>query len=203
VNPLHVYLTLFLLLFFIEGTGMPGIPYEPAFLAAGFLIENGQMDFWGAVLVGILGNLLGNLAGYWLGAHPGKGLFMRILRRSGGEEALLKARHWLDRYGAPLVVLARWFSPIRTPTILAAGLAGMDFRAYLFYSALGAFTWTWAWQYIYCRGTHYLYRWWRLYRSYSTWWTDLLLILVGLLLTAISLYYCYLCWEGKKEKKCN
>ncbi|MDN5326740.1 MAG: hypothetical protein PWP41_1436 [Moorella sp. (in: firmicutes)] len=198
MTALHAYLALFGLLA-IEGTGLPGVPFEPAFLAAGYLIERGEMSFWGAVLVGTAGNLLGNLVGYWLGARPGRGLIERLLHRGWGEEGMTTARYWLARYGAAVIILARWFGPIRTPTILAAGVVGMETGIYALYSTLGAFTWTLAWQYASWKGTHYLLGWWQVYRRYATWWMDALLILAVLAITTISVYYCWRRWCRGKE----
>lgn len=189
MNPLHVYIALFGLLL-IEGMGMPGIPFEPAFLAAGYLIERGEMNFWTAVTVGSLGNFLGNLLGYWLGARPGRSLITRLFRRAWKEEGLALMREWLSRYGAAVIILARWFGPVRTPTILTAGAAGMNLGSYALYSALGAFSWTLAWQYANWKGAHFIFKWWHLYRRYATWWLDALLILVALTVTVALLYYC-------------
>ncbi|MDN5345405.1 MAG: hypothetical protein PWQ18_1519 [Clostridia bacterium] len=202
MTAMHIYLVLFGLLV-IEGIGVPGVPFEPAFLAAGYLIERGEMSFWGAVLMGTAGNLLGNLIGYWLGARPGRGFIERLLHRGWGADGLATARYWLGRYGAAVIIIARWFGPIRTPTILAAGVLGMDIWLYSFYSALGAFTWTMAWQYANWKGAHYLLGWWEFYRRYATWWTDTLLALVLLALTAGSIYYCWRRWragEGAPKK---
>lgn len=201
MSALHVYLVLFGLLV-IEGVGVPGIPFEPAFLAAAYLVERGEMSFWGAVMVGTAGNLLGNLLGYWLGVRPGRGFIERLLHRSLGGEGLAAARYWLGRYGAAVIIFARWFGPIRTPTILAAGVAGMGVLPYTLYSALGAFTWTLAWQYASWKGTHYLLRWWYAYRRHAAWWTDALLVLGLSVATWGFLYYCWRRWcmarNGKK-----
>lgn len=190
MTAIHAYPVLFGLLV-IEGTGMPGVPFEPAFIAAGYLIERGEMSFWGAVLVGTAGNLLGNLVGYWLGARPGRGMIERLLHRGWGAEGMATARYWLGRYGAAVIILARWFGPIRTPTILAAGVVGMEVGVYALYSALGAFTWTLAWQYAGWKGTHYFLGWWQIYHRHATWWMDALLILLVLAVTAGSVYYCW------------
>lgn len=195
MTAVHVYMALFGLLV-VEGMGVPGIPFEPVFLAAGYLIERGEMNFWGAVTVGSAGNLLGNLIGYWLGARPGRGLIERFLHRGWGPDGLATTRDWLGRYGAAVIILARWFGPIRTPAILAAGVLGMNPGIYALYSALGAFTWTLAWQYASWKGAHYLLGWWQLYRRYATWWMDALLILVLLAITAGSIYYC---WRRRME----
>ncbi|WP_258360115.1 DedA family protein [Moorella sulfitireducens] len=189
MTAVNVYLALFGLLFMI-GTGMPGIPFQPVYLAAGYLIERGEMSFWGAVMVGTAGNLLGNLIGYWLGSSPGRGIIERFFRQGWGPDGLEKTRKWLERYGVATVFLAHWFGPIRTPAILAAGIFRMNPGIYAFYSALGAFSWTLAWQYASWKGAHYFLGWWYFYRQFATWWLDALLILAMLAATAGFIYYC-------------
>lgn len=89
-----------LFLFFIL---VIGIPFWPAFVAAGYLIEIGKMNFWTAVLTGTAGNFLGNLIGYWLGAKPGRNLLKHFLRYDWASKALETAGSWLRRYEGPLV----------------------------------------------------------------------------------------------------
>ncbi|MCG0278976.1 MAG: DedA family protein [Thermanaeromonas sp.] len=164
----HIYGLLFILLL-VEGIGIPGIPFEPVFWAAGYLIEHGQMSFWGAVLVGTAGNLLGNLLGYWLGARPARGLLDKLTRSCIGPEAMERVSFWFRRYGPAVVVVSRWFGLIRTPAIVCAAPLGMDALSYTLYSAIGAFTWTLAWQYASWRGAHYFLKWWYSYRELGDW----------------------------------
>lgn len=145
-STLYLCILLFLTLL-IEGTGMPGIPYEPVFLLAGYFIATQRIDFWEAVAVGTTGNLVGNLLGYWLGATPGR----RLLSRWGLSiidklQNLEQLNRWLSRYGPAVIIISRWFGPIRTPTILGAGFLSMNLKMYVLMSAIGALTWTVAWQ---------------------------------------------------------
>lgn len=134
------------ILMLIEGTGLPGVPFEPFFVTAGMLIGAGKMSFPGALLAGTAGNLAGNLVGYAAGYHAGRYLVQRYGMRLGlTGPRLARVERWFRRYGAGTVLLARWIGPIRSPAILGAGLAGMELRAYAFYSALGALGWNFFW----------------------------------------------------------
>lgn len=186
----YVYWLLFVLLL-VEGIGVPGIPFEAIFIAAGYFIERGEMSLMGAVLVGTLGNLTGNVIGYWLGARTVPFLLRRFANRSIAKYGGGTLNYWFNKYGAVIVVISRWFGPIRTPTILGASAMGMKLGAYAFYSAIGAFTWTLAWQFATWKGVGIFEKWWRLYRRHTAWWLDMLLvlILVGITSWAISYFY--------------
>ena len=187
MTSVHVYGLLFILLL-IEGIGIPGIPFEPVFLAAGYLIEQGQMSFWWTVLVGTIGNLLGNLLGYWLGARPARSFLDRVTRSYIGPEAIERVSFWFKRYGPAVVVVSRWFGLIRTPAIVCAAPLGMDALSYTLYSAIGAFTWTLAWQYASWRGAHYFLEWWHSYRGLSSWREELFLASLILLALGAAVY---------------
>lgn len=143
LQPSHLYAALFLLLL-VEGVGVPFVPFEPAFLAAGLMIATGRMSLLAATLVGAAGNLAGNLIGYRLGRdaarllanRPWLGVDLRRLR---------EVERWFHRYGALTTFIARFFGLIRTPAILGAGLARMNFWSYLVWSALGGTLWCLAW----------------------------------------------------------
>lgn len=183
MTPQYLYLLLFFLMF-IEGTGMPAVPFEPVFLLAGYLIEKGEASFWLAVVAGTLGNFLGNLLGYWVGARPGRKLVDGLLRRwIDRGKGLASAKSWFTRYGVAMVIIARWFGPIRTPTILGAGILGMPPLTYAVYSLLGAFSWTLAWQYGSWRGTGVFINLWQNYRG-----KGLFILALALALAALYLY---------------
>lgn len=181
----HVYALLFFLML-IEGTGMPAIPFEPVFVLSGYFIEQGKVNFWLAVSLGTFGNFFGNLLGYWLGVKLEKrflnGLFQRWNKKQKNLAAIKK---WFERYGAIVIIVARWFGPIRTPTILGAGILGMPASTYAFYSLLGAFSWTLAWQYGCWKGTAVILHYWQYYHELC------LLILVFVLTLALVGVYWY------------
>lgn len=196
MTPSHVYFLLFTLLL-IEGIGVPGIPFEAVFFAAGYYIQSGKMSFGVAVLVGTIGNLLGNLLGYWFGAMAVTPVLRRCARSAAMERGERIARKWFERYGAAVVVISRWFGLIRTPTIIGAAAMGMRFGSYTLYSAIGAFTWTLSWQYCSWKGIHFLTRLWKLCHRYTGSSSEALL-LVSVILLAGAIF---LSFSHKKRKR--
>ncbi len=196
MTPNHIYVLLFGLLL-IEGIGIPGVPFEPVFVAAGYFIRQGQLSFVVAVLVGTVANLAGNTLGYWLGASTMPGLFKRFSRFSPTEKGQTMARRWFERYGGMTVVVSRWFGLIRTPTIICAAAMGIRPAPYIFYSAIGAFTWTLAWQYGSWKGVNIALRWWDRHLLRTTLLLNvmlaglLLLIVVGGIYLYLKRYYLY------------
>ncbi|MHB1420950.1 MAG: DedA family protein [Bacillota bacterium] len=184
MSPVYLYIALFIVLA-IEGTGLPGVPFEPLFIATGILIGKGKMDYWLAVFCGGTGNLAGNLLGYWIGATSINKLFCNILnKRSSSKFDTSKWQSWLDRFGPAVVLLSRWFGPIRTPTILAAGAGRMNIWSYLFFSAIGAYSWTAVWQWGSWRLTGLVMIWWRHHREYII----IAMVLASLILVPIAMY---------------
>ena len=65
LDPLVVHLINALVLF-IEGIGVPGVPFEPPMLAAGILVHQGKTTLIESILWGGVANWLGNIGGYYL-----------------------------------------------------------------------------------------------------------------------------------------
>lgn len=155
----YSYLIIFAVLA-LEGTGMPGIPLEIVFLGAGYFIQEGRMSFALAVASAALGNVTGNLIGYFVGVvgrnlisirkdevqEPRQEYSRRRSFRLLHPRNLAAVEKWFEKYGAFTVFIGRWFGPIRTPAILASGLMGLDIRKYLAASLLAASTWCFVWQ---------------------------------------------------------
>ncbi len=142
-GPVYALLVVLLLL---EGTGLPLVPFEPAFLAAGILIREGRMSAPGVLTAATLAHLVGNLAGYLAGRRLGT----RIIHLHGARLGITPERWetvlaWVRRWGGPATVVSRFVGLLRTPAILGAGAAGMDLRAYAAWSLLGGFLWCSAW----------------------------------------------------------
>lgn len=65
------------LIMFLEGTGLPGIPYEAFFLAAGVLIASGHLALVPLLILATVTNTAGTLVGYALGFWGGRPLLER------------------------------------------------------------------------------------------------------------------------------
>lgn len=130
-------------LMLLESCGIPA-PSEVIMPFAGFLVFKGQMVLWLAVLLGALGNLVGSLFAYWIGAKGGRpllekyGKYILISNRD-----LDKADHWFTHYGELAVFVGRLLPVVRTYISFPAGVAKMDLKKFSFYTFIGALIWSW------------------------------------------------------------
>src|SRR5579875_2172129 len=97
LSPLSDYAILFGMTL-VEGTGMPAVPFEPIFVAVGYLIGRDRLAYLPAILAGASGNLAGNLVGYLVGMWLGAYFFSGAAQRFGvTAERLALAQRWFER----------------------------------------------------------------------------------------------------------
>ena len=178
LDPIWVHLLLFGLLL-VEGVGVPGIPFEIVWLVEGALIHAERTTLTEAILWGAVGNWLGNLIGYGLGARG-----MELLpERARGAMGIDEVRRLMTRWGPLVVIFSRWMGIIRTPFILYAGAAGMPFTTYAIYSAIGALSWVAIWQIgLWYFGELFLHL-WEKYQPFA--------IGAGIVLAALSVWWIF------------
>jgi len=147
----------------IESAGIPA-PSEIIMPFSGFLVEQGRFNLWLVALAGTLGNLLGSLVAWWIGAYGGRPLIEKY-----GKYILLR-RHELDladrffaRHGKLTVFVGRLLPVVRTYISFPAGIARMDLKQFCLYTVAGAFPWSLGLAYVGVRlGEH-----WQTIKSYS------------------------------------
>src|SRR3989344_7310272 len=102
---------------FIDTTGYVGIfalmtlesaliplPSEITMPFAGFLVQQGKLNFWFVVLAGAFGNLVGSLLAYGLGFYLEEHVVLRLIRKYGKfllitEHEYERSLRWLNKYG--------------------------------------------------------------------------------------------------------
>jgi membrane protein DedA with SNARE-associated domain len=125
----------------LESTGVP-LPGETILLAAGVLVQRGHLDLGDAIAFGILGAVLGDQIGYWVGRDGGRPFVLRWGRYVLiTPERLAHAEAFFARHGGKAVFLARFFSGLRVFGALVAGISRMRWRTFLIYNALGGAVW--------------------------------------------------------------
>lgn len=126
---------------FLESATLP-VPSEVVLPLAGYMVYQGNIEFWTAVIVASLGSLAGTTIdfaiGYYLG-RPAITRYGRTLRLS--EKHLLQSEKWFSKYGPITVLLARFVPLIRTLIAFPAGIAKMKTAKFLAYSFVGIFVW--------------------------------------------------------------
>ncbi len=135
----------------IESAMIP-LPSELILPFAGFLVSDpsqiepitGQpWSFWIVVIVGTIGNTLGSLVAYAIGAYGGRPFLERY-----GKYLLIRpheielADHFFAKWGSQTVFFSRLLPIVRTFISFPAGVARMDLRKFVVYSTAGAFLWS-------------------------------------------------------------
>mgnify|MGYP002410897397 CR=1 FL=1 len=108
----------------------------------GYFAFKGNMSILGAISISTLGGIIGSLFCYGLGRF-GKNFIENTLccRFKTVGIGLDNADRVFRKYGKQSVLVARVFPIARTYISIPAGLAAMDIRIFVLYTALGAFMW--------------------------------------------------------------
>jgi membrane protein DedA with SNARE-associated domain len=135
----------------IESAMIP-LPSELILPYAGFLISDptrleplshGKWEFWIVVVVATIGNTIGSLIAYAIGAWGGRPFLERY-----GRYLLIRhheielAERFFDRYGAATAFFSRLLPIVRTFISFPAGVARMPLGKFIAYSSAGAFLWS-------------------------------------------------------------
>lgn len=133
----------------IESAAIP-LPSELILPFAGWSVSKGLTEpltsspwsYWGAVIAGVVGNTVGSLASYAIGAYGGRPLVERY-----GKYVLISAHdleladRWFARYGEATVFFSRMLPIVRTFISVPAGIARMPLWRFTLFSILGAIPW--------------------------------------------------------------
>ena len=135
----------------IESAMIP-LPSELILPLGGFMVSDasqiepltgGAWNFWIVVIVATIGNTLGSLIAYAIGAWGGRPFLERygkyMLIR---EHELEAADHFFARYGSATVFIGRLLPIVRTFISFPAGVARMNVGKFILYSTLGALLWS-------------------------------------------------------------
>lgn len=116
------------------------IPGETAAILAGVDASRGHVNLAAAVVVVVVAAIAGDSVGYEVGKHLGSRLLQRpfLARRSARFDT---AREFLARRGGSAVFLGRGVAFLRAVMPALAGTAGMAYRRFLPWNALGGLVW--------------------------------------------------------------
>jgi membrane protein DedA with SNARE-associated domain len=111
------------------------IPSELTLLFAGFAVHKGWIPFPAAVVAATLGNLVGSMIAYGIGASG-------VVARVPGARGVVA--HWdglLERHGNRAVLIARVLPLARTFVSLPAGVRRVPLGEFIVLTALGCAIW--------------------------------------------------------------
>ncbi len=134
------YLGIFLMTF-VESTFVP-IPAEVTMIPAGYLVQQGKMSLIPVLLASIFGTVGGAYFNYWLAKRYGRDLFIRYGKYlMMTPEKLDKLELFFHRHGAISTFTGRLIPGVRHYISFPAGLAKMDLKKFVTYTALGGAIW--------------------------------------------------------------
>lgn len=126
---------------FVESTFVP-IPAEVTMIPAGYLVHQQKMHFLPALVASVLGTVGGSYFNYWIAKRYGRDLFIRYgkyLMMTPAKLAKLEA--FFSEHGVISTFTGRLVPGLRHYISFPAGLAKMDMRKFIGYTALGGGIW--------------------------------------------------------------
>jgi membrane protein DedA with SNARE-associated domain len=134
----------YLVVFFgvmLESAGVP-LPGETVLITAGVLVHRGILDPGDAVFFGILGAVVGDQIGYWVGRFGGRPFVLRWGRYVFiTPERLGRAERFFEQHGGKAVFFARFITGLRVFGALVAGMSRMAWGKFALYNVLGGAVW--------------------------------------------------------------
>lgn len=136
------YIGLFLIVFAESGMFFGFfLPGDSLLFTAGFLASQNLLSIWIVLPVVVLGAILGDSAGYWMGKNF-RGWMMRQ-RESFffRKDHVIKAQEFYDKHGGKTLILARFIPAVRTFVPIVAGMAQMEYKKFLSFNLIGGLAW--------------------------------------------------------------
>ncbi|MGW3209941.1 DedA family protein [Streptomyces sp. NPDC001135] len=129
----------------VEDFGVPA-PGETILLAAGVYAGAGRLNVVAVAVIAFVAAVAGDNIGYLLGRFGGRAfvhrwgryVFLTPKRFEAAEE-------FFGRHGGKIVTVARFIEGLRQANGIVAGTAGMRWRRFLAFNALGAALWVGLW----------------------------------------------------------
>lgn len=126
----------------IESINIP-LPSEALMTFAGALVAEGRFSFPLVVLAGAVGNVIGSVGNYYLGAKGGRPFIERY-----GKYFLIHhkdleiADRWFAKYGLAAVFFTRLLPVIRTFISFPAGVSRVRMMPFIILTFLGSLIWS-------------------------------------------------------------
>ncbi len=135
------YIGIFVLML-LESSSLP-IPSEVVLPFAGYLVAQGLLNFWLAVLTATFAGIFGSLIDYYVGLKGTSILARRqnihnLLYGGGRMETV---ERWFKKYGAAAVLLSRLIPGFRTIISFPAGAAKMALPKFIVFTTVGCLLW--------------------------------------------------------------
>ncbi|WP_336883672.1 DedA family protein [Priestia koreensis] len=119
------------------------IPSEIVLAYGGYMVSQGTITIVGAVIAGTIGGVIAQWFLYWIGYWGGRpflekyGKFLLIRKHH-----LDMAERWFQKYGAGVVLTARFIPVVRHAISIPAGIARMSFARFTILTTVAIVPWS-------------------------------------------------------------
>ena len=118
------------------------LPSEIVLPFVGLMIAQGNINFSLAVIVSILGGIIGCITNYLIGLYFGKPVLKYMIKKYPKTQNSIKtSMWWINKYGKISVMLARVVPVARTVISIPAGIGKMNLSIFVLYSTIGISIW--------------------------------------------------------------
>lgn len=117
------------------------LPGDSILFAAGLLASQGLFSIEAIIVGTFVAAVLGDAVGYYSGKKWGKKIFNRENTWFFNRSNLEKAQAFYAVHGKKTIILARFVPIVRTFAPILAGVGDMNYRTFVYYNIIGAFTW--------------------------------------------------------------
>lgn len=125
----------------LESTFVP-IPSEAVMIPAGYLVQQGKMNFGVSLLCGVTGSIAGAYCNYFLALWLGRPFILRYGKYAGvSPEKFLKVDDYFHKHGEITTFIGRLIPVVRHIISFPAGLGRMNHLRFTAYTAFGAALW--------------------------------------------------------------
>ncbi|WMT40338.1 DedA family protein [Paenibacillus sp. D2_2] len=170
------------------------IPSEIVLAYGGYLVHTGRINFFGAVVFGVVGGVIAQLFIYWIGRYGGR----PILEKYGKYIFIHKkhidvAENWFLKYGPGVIFSARFIPVARHAISIPAGMAKMPIGKFITLTTLAVIPWSILFVYL---GMLLGDQWKHVDEKAGPYIMPILLVAVALLIV-----YLLIKWFGSSKKK--
>jgi membrane protein DedA with SNARE-associated domain len=128
-----------------ENLGLP-LPGETLLITGAVLASRGTLDIWLLLPLAWFAAVIGNTIGFLIGRTGGQRLLIHYGDRFGiTRERLVKVEGFVQRYGAFVIIFARFIVVARQLSGIAAGSLNMHWLRFSIFNAVGAALWVGFW----------------------------------------------------------
>jgi len=132
----------------VESSFIP-FPSEIVMPPAGYFASQGKMNFWVAILCGVIGSLIGSFVNYFIAEKLGRRFILKYGKFMGiDRHRFRKMEKYFKEHGAISTFVGRLLPGVRQYISFPAGVIKMNKWVFALFTALGAFIWVFILTYI-------------------------------------------------------